>query len=133
MRRKDREVTDFPEILEIIEHCDILRLGLADGGAMAGRKYEVLRRNPVCSFEMDNPLYIECLPEKKDVTMRYECVMGRADVTFLGGEERQRAIDDVLMARYEMTKDFAYNQAVVSHTALMKLTVTELTAKANRA
>ena len=127
MRRKDREVTDFPEILEIIEHCDILRLGLADGeypyivpvnfayevrdgqlsfyihGAMAGRKYEMLRRNPVCSFEMDNPLYIECLPEKKDVTMRYECVMGRADVTFLEGEERQRAIDDVLMARYEMT------------------------------
>ncbi|MGN8635503.1 pyridoxamine 5'-phosphate oxidase family protein [Eubacterium pyruvativorans] len=157
MRRKDREVTDFPAILEIIEHCDILRLGLADGaypyivpvnfayevrdgqlsfyihGAMAGRKYEMLRRNPVCSFEMDNPLYIECLPEKKDVTMRYECVMGRADVTFLEGEERQRAIDDVLMARYEMTKDFAYNQAVVSHTALMKLTVTELTAKANRA
>ena len=65
--------------------------------------------------------------------MRYGCVMGRAGVTFLEGEERQRAIDDVLMARYEMTKDFAYNQAVVSHTALMKLTVTELTAKANRA
>ena len=83
MRRKDREVTDFPAILEIIEHCDILRLGLADGaypyivpvnfayevrdgqlsfyihGAMAGRKYEMLRRNPVCSFEMDNSLYIE--------------------------------------------------------------------------
>ena len=31
MRRKDREVTDFGRILDVIEACDTLRLGLADG------------------------------------------------------------------------------------------------------
>lgn len=31
MRRKDREVTDFDTIVGIIDECDILRLGLADG------------------------------------------------------------------------------------------------------
>lgn len=155
MRRKDREVTDFNEIIKIIDECDIVRIGLADGdypyivpvnfayeaadgklylyihGAMAGRKYEMLCKNPHCSFEMDIPIEIDCIVEKKDVTMRYKSVMGKADVTFLEGDDRQRAIDDVIMARYEATRDFEYNKAVVSHTAVARLEVTELTAKVN--
>ncbi len=31
MRRKDREVTDFAEIVRIIDQCAIVRIGLADG------------------------------------------------------------------------------------------------------
>ncbi|MBO5094338.1 MAG: pyridoxamine 5'-phosphate oxidase family protein, partial [Lachnospiraceae bacterium] len=31
MRRKDREVTDFDEIIKIVDACQIVRLGLADG------------------------------------------------------------------------------------------------------
>ena len=31
MRRNDREVTDFDEIVKIIDECEVLRLGLADG------------------------------------------------------------------------------------------------------
>lgn len=155
MRRKDREVTDFKTILRIIEECDILRLGLADGdypyivpmnfayrvvgeqielyvhGAMAGRKYELMQKNKKCSFEMDIPLEMDCIVEKKDVTMRYKCVMGTATVNFLDGEEKQHAIDDIIMARYPETRNFVYNQATVARTAIAKLTVTSLTAKVN--
>ena len=31
MRRKDREITDFNIMLAIVEECDIIRIGLADG------------------------------------------------------------------------------------------------------
>ena len=112
MRRKDREVTGFSEIMKIVEQCEIVRLGLSDGdypyivpmnfayevkgeqlylyvhGAMAGKRYELLTQNPVCSFEMDKPLYMDCITEMKDVTMRYLSVMGKATVTFLEGEEK---------------------------------------------
>ncbi|MCD8083159.1 MAG: pyridoxamine 5'-phosphate oxidase family protein [Clostridiales bacterium] len=155
MRRKDREVTDFNTILEIIDGCEIIRLGLADGefpyivpvnfayqvtdgqiafyihGAMAGRKYHLMQRNQKCSFEMDIPLQMECLYDKHDVTMRYQSVMGTADITLLEGEERQRAIDDIIMARHEETRHFDYNRKDVAATAVAKLTVRELTAKAN--
>ncbi|MCI9135355.1 MAG: pyridoxamine 5'-phosphate oxidase family protein, partial [Lachnospiraceae bacterium] len=30
MRRKDREITDFQEILEIIRKCDVCRIALND-------------------------------------------------------------------------------------------------------
>ncbi len=155
MRRKDREVTDVQEIIKIINECEIVRLGLADGnypyivpvnfaytisgedvtlyihGAMAGRKYEMLQRNPVCSFEMDIPLEMDCIYEKKDVTMRYKSVMGKAKAEFLEGEEKQRAIDDIIMARHEETKHFEYNKSAVARTAVVKLTVIEMTAKVN--
>lgn len=155
MRRLDREVTDFETIVRIIDECDIIRIGLADTdvpyivplnfaytvsgkqiefyvhGAMAGRKYELMNRNKRCSFEMDIPLEMDCIAEKKDVTMRYKCVMGIADITFLEGEEKINAIDNIIMDRYEKTRNFDYNRKKVEVTAVAKLTVTELTAKVN--
>ena len=155
MRRKDREVTDFETILGIIDECNIIRIGLADGdfpyivplnfaytvsgkqiefyvhGAMAGRKYELMNKNKKCSFEMDIPLEMDCMVEKKDVTMRYKSVMGTADITFLEGEEKQSAIDSIIMNRYEETRGFDYNRKTVPVTAVAKLTVIDLTAKIN--
>ena len=155
MRRKDREVTDFNTILAIINECDIIRIGLADGdfpyivplnfaytveakqinfyvhGAMAGRKYELMKKNGKCSFEMDIPIELDCIIEKQDVTMRYKSVMGMAAITFLDGEEKQKAIDAIIMNRYAETRNFEYNRAAVSRTAVAKLTVIALTAKVN--
>ena len=155
MRRKDREVTDFETILGIIDECNIIRIGLADGdfpyivplnfaytvseqqiefyvhGAMAGRKYELMNKNKRCSFEMDIPLEMDCMVEKKDVTMRYKSVMGTADITFLEGEEKQNAIDNIIMKRYKETRNFDYNRKMVAVTAVAKLTVIDLTAKVN--
>lgn len=155
MRRKDREVTDFHTILEIVDQCHVLRLGLSDGeypyivpvnfgyqveegklflyfhGARAGRKYELLSAHPVCSFEMDLPLEMVCIADKQDVTMGYKSVMGKAKALFLEGEEKRRAVDEVLMARYEKTRDFEYNRSALSRTAVVRLEVTEITGKRN--
>lgn len=155
MRRKDREVTDFNEIIKIIDACEIVRIGLSDGdfpyivplnfgyevveehvslyihGAMTGRKYEMLQKSPYCSFEMDIPLQMDCIIDQRNVTMRYKCVMGKAVAHFLDGEARQRAIDEVIMARHEETKNFQYNKAMVDKTAVIRLDVIEMTAKVN--
>ena len=98
-----------------------------DGGA----EYALLTKNPVCSFEMDVPLGIECIPEKGDATMRYRSVMGRVSVTFLEGDDRERALDEVIMARSGKTRGFAYNRAAIGRTMVARLAVTEITAKAN--
>ena len=156
MRRKDREVTDFNTMISIIDECDIIRIGLADGdfpyivplnfaytadenqqirfyihGAMAGRKYELMQKNLKCSFELDIPLEMDCIYEKKDVTMRYKSVMGTAEIRFLDGEEKQSAIDNIIMNRYDETRNFEYNKSVVSRTAVAELTVLDWTAKIN--
>lgn len=155
MRRKDREITEFDAIVRMIDGCEIIRLGMSDGdfpyivplnfaysvsgnqiffyvhGAMAGKKYEMLQNNPYCSFEMDQPLALECIAADKDVTMRYRSVMGKCKAEFLEGEEKQRAIDEVIMARFEATRNFDYNRGLVPRTAVIRLTVLELSAKEN--
>ncbi len=156
MRRKDREITDFNIMISIIDECDIIRIGLADGefpyivpvnfaytvdenqqikfyihGAMAGRKYELMQKNQKCSFELDIPLEMDCIYEKKDVTMRYKSVMGTAEIRFLNGEEKQSAIDNIIMNRYDETRNFEYNKSVVRRTAVAELTVLSWTAKIN--
>lgn len=155
MRRKDREVTDFSIIRRIIDECEVIRIGLTDGdmypyivplnfgyeimdeqiyfylhGAMAGRKYELMRKNGVCSFEMDCGHELALIHETRDATMYYKSVMGKARIEFLEGDEKQRALD-LLMARDERTRNFDYDRAPLPRTAVAKLTVTEFTGKTN--
>ena len=77
MRRSDREITDFQELITVMRGCDVCRLALHDEpypyilplnfglevdgetvrlyfhGANTGTKYDLIARNPNVSFEMD--------------------------------------------------------------------------------
>ena len=77
MRRSDREIKDFDEIIEVINKCDVCRLAINDGdypyivplnfglqvendmpvlyfhGALEGKKYELIEKDNRASFEMD--------------------------------------------------------------------------------
>ena len=158
MRRKDRELTDFETIRQIIDSCEVLRIGLSDPedplypyivpvnfgytadeqdgirffihGARAGRKFELMQKVGCCSFQMECDSVIEPIPQTKDVTTRYKCVMGKADLTLLEGEAAIHALE-VLMDCDEKTRGFEWNRNAVSHTAVWELKVTELNAKAN--
>jgi len=90
-----------------------------------------MQKNQKCSFELDIPLEMDCIYEKKDVTMRYKSVMGTAEIRFLEAEEKQFAIDKIIMNRYNETRNFEYNKAVVKRTAVAELTVLSWTAKIN--
>ncbi len=154
MRRKDREVTDFEEIKQIISECGTIRLGLSDEncpyivplsfgyeivdkqiyfyihGATAGRKYELMKKNKVCSFEMDCAHKTEIIYDKKDVTMRYKCFMGTAEIAFLEDCEKEKAMD-IMLKSYVKDENFSYNKNVLNRTMMAKLTVTSYTAKIN--
>jgi uncharacterized protein len=158
MRRKDREVCDFDKIISIIDRCEIIRLGLADGdfpyivpvnfsyeitgdekkqiifyihGACAGRKYELMKKNKKCSFEMDIPLKMDFLYDKKDITMRYESVMGEADLFFVAEEEKEYVMQEKILSRTQEMKTFPWNKAALLKCSVVKLCVTSISAKAN--
>lgn len=158
MRRKDREITDFTTILQIIDSCEVLNLGLFDPddpyfpyivpvnfgytidenneinfyihGAGAGRKFELMQKNRKCTFMMYCDSYIELIPSAKDVTSRYKCVMGKAEVTLLEGEDMISGLQ-CMMDRREDTRIFDWNRRAIPRVAVWRLKVTELSAKAN--
>ena len=57
--------------------------------------------------------------------------MGTAQIEFLEDQEKQSAIDDIIMNRYDETRNFEYNKNAVSRTAVARLRVLSWTAKIN--
>ena len=154
MRRKDREVKDLEIIKQIIAECDTIHIGLADGdypyilpmsfgyetvedriffyvhGSRAGRKIDLMKKNGVCSFVTDCAQRAVMDMNQKEATMHYRSVMGKAKVDFLQGEEALRALR-LLMDQYDASRGKEYSLTHVPHTAVIRLSVTEYTAKQN--
>ena len=80
---------------------------------------------------MECNTFLELVPQGKDVTMRYQCVMGKADVTLLEDDDALRALE-IVMSRREDTRNFDWNRNAVPRTAVWELKVTELTGKVNK-
>ncbi len=152
MRRHDREVTDFHEIIQIMERCDVCRLGLNDGegypyilplnfgmaveeggitlyfhGAMEGKKLELIAADPRASFEMDCAHRLVLDDGQHSCTMEYESVMGRGRIEFVP-EERKLPALRILMGHYRH-EDFPFGTGILPSTAVFQLKVQQLTAK----
>ena len=107
MRRKDREITDFNEIMKIIDKCDVCRLALFDDDypyifplnfgvakendqlylyfycANQGKKLDLIRQNNKATFEMDCEHNIILYKERMSCTMGYASVIGHGTVEHL--------------------------------------------------
>ena len=151
MRRSDREVKEFEDIVAIMEKCDVCRIALNNNGypyilplnfgmcikkgkielyfhgAMEGTKYDLIEKDNRASFEMDCSHRLVTDEEHGNCTMEYESVIGRGKVEILPEEEKEEALR-LLMGHYHK-EDFAYNREVVPQTVVMKLTVEEMTGK----
>ena len=151
MRRSDREVTDFGELIAIMEKCDVCRLGLnqegypyllplnfgmkVEGesvelyfhGADEGRKYDLIEADPRASFEMDCEHRLVLDEEKGSCTMEYESVIGRGHIEFVPDEEKREALG--LLMRHYREETFPYGEAAVPRTRVMKLVVESMTGK----
>lgn len=154
MRRKDREITDFDEIIEVMKKCDVCRIALNDDGypyilplnfgmktegeqitlyfhgSGEGKKYELIGRDNRASFEMDCAHKLIADREACRCTMGYESIVGRGRIEIVPTGEKQEALR-ALMEQYH-EEGFPFRQEVADRTTVMKLTVEEVTGKRNR-
>lgn len=151
MRRSDREVTDFEDIIAIIRECDVCRLALNNGqypyilplnfglsvvdnrielyfhGAREGTKYELMEKDNCVSFEMDCAHKLVTREEKGSCTMEYKSVIGRGHIERVPEEEKYNALR-ILMKQYHQ-EEFSFNKAVMPQTRVFKLVVEQVTGK----
>lgn len=152
MTRREREVTDPAEIRKILDTCMVLHLGLVDDGmpyivpmnygyefmdgqlyiyihgAKQGYKLDVMRKNPICCFEME----CNVQPFEGKIACQYgtiyESVMGRGTVEILENPEDKIHAMTVLM-KTQTGKDFEFNEKLVSIVSVMRIKASEYTAK----
>jgi nitroimidazol reductase NimA-like FMN-containing flavoprotein (pyridoxamine 5'-phosphate oxidase superfamily) len=149
MRRSDREITDFNEIVGVLRRADTIRLGLrgdpypyvvplsygfeaSDGkiaiyfhGAKEGLKHDLIKQNPRVCVEAD---IFHCYAETGDsVTTEYESFIGFGTAALVTGGEAVKGLD--LLLAHCGYEGFEYDHSVLDITAVYKIELESFTGK----
>ena len=151
MRRKDREITDFNEIINIIKKCDVCRIALNDKDfpyivplnfgldiqgkevylyfhcAMEGKKLDLIAKDNRVTFEMDCDLNFILYEERMSCTMGYESVIGHGVIETVPDENKYESLK-ILMRQYH-AEDFKFNTDMMRVTTVLKMTVIDMVGK----
>ena len=151
MRRKDREITDFDAIVQIIRAGDSCVLGLNDDGfpylvpmnfgmdieegqldlyfhcANEGKKLDLIRKDNRVTFEMDCEHNFILYEERMSCTMGFASVIGHGTISFVPEEEKLDALK-ILMRQYH-AEDFRFNTDMVPATTVLRLKVSDVIGK----
>lgn len=157
MRRSDREIKEFCEIVEVMKRCDVCRVALNDNGypyiiplnfgmkaeagqitlyfhgAGEGKKYELIKRDNRAGFEMDCSHRLVMGAGGCSCTMKYESVVGRGRIEIVPEDEKIKALS-VLMEQYhkeELSFPVSFPEEAVRETTVFKLTVDKVSGKRN--
>ena len=151
MRRKDREITDFHDIMDIMNKCDTCRLALFDHeypyivplnfgvniedgqlylyfhSANQGTKLDLIRQNNKATFEMDCEHNIILYDERMSCTMGYASVIGHGEIEFVDEDDKYEALK-ILMKHYHH-EDFQFNTNMMKATTVFRLKVLDMVGK----
>ena len=148
MRRKDREITDRKAMEAILESAEVCRIGLADSGepyvvpvcfayqdnaiyfhsALAGKKMEMLAKNPRCCAEVD--ISTGPIPDKDPCTweMRYRSVICTGTARILTVYEEKREAMNAILRHYG-NPDHPFTEKELKQVNLVKITIDGMTGK----
>ncbi len=153
MTKREYQITDRNEILDILNRSMIVHLGMVDGdepyvvpmnygytmredgtlsiyvhGAVKGRKLDIMRTNPKVFLEME----CDVQPFEGNLPCQYgtayKSLMGRGKAVILEtAEEKMAALTQFM--KTQTGKDFVFNERLVSIVSVVRIDVTEYTAK----
>ena len=152
MTKRERQITDPEQIRSILDTAKVLHLGLAvndepyvvpmnygwcmeDGkpvlylhSALRGKKLDMIRANPRVFFSLECDLkpfegQIAC-----QYGLAYSSVMGRGSARIVEDVEEKKKAMSILM-KTQTGKEFTFEDRLVSIVAVIRIDVSEYTAK----
>ena len=154
MRRKDREILDVEDIINIIDKSDICRLAMVDGskpyvvpmnfgyeydgdtlilyfhGAREGKKIDILQKNSNVCFEIDTSHELITDDIASKYGYKYESVIGDGMVEFIEN------VNDKVYALSKLMKHVGgenaptnFDDKILSIVAVFKVSVNSFTGK----
>jgi uncharacterized protein len=153
MRRKDREITDFQDILHLLSTMKVIRLGLLDKdipyivplnfgykeenekltfyfhSALKGRKIDLLKIHPKVCFEMDTEHQLIEGKIACDSTFDFASIMGLGIISFIEDPKLKVEALNHLMRHQSNLKSFEYDPLELKQVSVYQLEVSEISAK----
>lgn len=152
MRRSEKEITN-PEIIKsVFERSDICRLGLVDGDAAyivpmnfgydngilyfhsagEGKKFDLLKRDPVVSFEIDIDHKIGESSTACGWGASYLSVMGIGRVEFINDMEGKKSGLNIIMKKYSGKDNWTFPENMTKKTVIFKLVAEQISCKGSK-
>ena len=150
--RREREVTDPAQILDILNRAKIVHIGLVDGdepyvvpmnygftmeegkltlylhGALKGRKLDVIRVNPKVFFSLE----CDVQPFEGDIACRYgtayASVMGSGIAHILEDSSAKQEGLSIIM-KTQTGQDFTFDEKMASIVSVIRIDIADYTAK----
>ena len=153
MRREKRAVSDVADILQMVDACQVMHLGLCqqdqpyvvplnygwewqDGvltlyfhAAREGRKADMIRHNGRCHVTLTGPFTLQTADNACGWSGEYWSVMGQGTVSLIEDEPERIHALDTIMRHYGHPGKPAYQPGVLARTALYRIRCDEVTAK----
>lgn len=152
MRRKDREITDSSSISEIIEACDVCRLGFANDNypyivtlnfgysgspvstlwfhcAPEGQKLEMMEKNNHVCFQMDTDHRLYGGDNGCDWGMNFSSVVGYGLLHKVEDADMKNEGLQHIMKHYSGKENHNFESSVFSRTLVLRLDIGSITAK----
>jgi len=152
MRRNDREISNQDEIESIIKKADVCRVALIDGDlpyivalnfgykpgnpsviyfhcAKTGRKIDIIKKNNNACFQMDVEHELISAEKACGFTMKYKSIVGYGKIFHVLDKTEKAEGLNLLMKQYTQKGDYIFDEKVMKVTTILKLEISEISAK----
>lgn len=153
VRRKDREILDRAEIVQILQKADVCRIALSDDNvpyivtmnfglgdsdarflyfhcAHDGRKIDILKRNNLVCFQADIEHEFFMHNTSCGCSMRYRSVVGMGRIHFVNDIPEKLMALQSIMTHYTKQSGHAFKEEQVASTTVLRLDIIEISGKA---
>lgn len=156
MRRKDREITNVQNIVDILQRTDVLRIGLSVEdrpyivpmnfgfeikddenivfylhGARSGKKIDMMRKNNRICFEADIMHQIVAEEKPQNWTTTYESITGEGAIKELLEPDEKLYALSAIMKKAGYQKELTLESKILEHVMVMKIIVETIVGKVN--
>ncbi|CAM2904160.1 pyridoxamine 5'-phosphate oxidase family protein [Actinobacillus equuli] len=153
IRRKDRAVNDYEQMLEIMRQCDVCRLGFQEEqgvyilplnfafkqfddrlelyfhGHQKGKKIDLIKQQKIVGFQMDRKHELVTAEIACHYSFRYQSIIGKGEISLIEERSEKITILQYLMEHYTGKSDWQFEENELNRIAVMKLIVTEWACK----
>ena len=157
VRKKERQITDPKDIEQFLSEQRVIRIGYYDKakeevyivpldygfkvengeyifylhGGPRGRKYDLTKEEPNVGFEIDGNYELVRDEVACKHSAKYKSIIGNGKIQLIDDINEKKNGLDIIMEHATGENGFEYNQKMLEHVAIYKLTATKLTCKAN--
>lgn len=144
MRRKDREVIEINELMQIIDQCKVCRIAMLDKAGLyivpmnfgytyennqlvlyfhsanEGRKIDALKENSDICFEMDSEHRLITADLACQYGYSFKSIIGNGKVVFIDEVGEKKTALSVLM-KHQTGQDFSFDDKMVNSVSVFKI------------